>query len=1491
MEGQGNLSDLLFSHRQSPLTSAKIIFRTTDSRPEITFSIHKSFLSVTSSLFAGHVLSEGTNITKLDGESVTLYMNRSMVPLNNFGLWTFGHHNPTVAITIVTNGKVTQVNGTRFENRLQTDAETGSITISNLTVNDSGVFLAQILTPSGILLQNFSLTVKEPVLMPIISEAEGKVTPSSETRHNQDKCLISCSVKNGPCLSLTWYRGEKEVNHTTDTDTSNLTLPLEITSQDQMNFSCVAANPLIRKAVTINSTQWCAPKGSVVIIQLLSVTVKHRMKIQYCGKDHFCVAFTQGHEPQETQSTPDQLSQMAGTARKPQTKDEINDDMTGRNEEEGGDSKTKSTEGGSTEEQLRYAKHVIRHQSASSGRRDDEDLLPHTKSSQDTVEEMKSYLRTFNAGNISQERCMNLFICKFELSEERFQDDCSALSTLLQLSGEVIDDLDLTKCYTPLHGTEKLIQLMKKCKRGALKSQHLTDCLHILVSILHSADSCLRELGLVCVYSANHPLSYDLLCVLGDSKLETLSMTGCHLKSKCGQVFASVLCSNSNLRVLDLSRNDLQDLGVQLLSVGLGSSKCRLEILRLSCCGVTEEGCVFLASALKSNPSHLKELDLSYNHPGKSGVELLSERLQDPECRMEKLNVEQNEEHWVNPQLLHNYACDVTLDANTVNEELLLSEHNRKVDCTEEKQSHPDHPERFDDVQQVMSVEGLTGRCYWEVEWTGHSSIGVAYKSLKRKGHEDTEIEYSSKAWTFNMNTWNGYSFYHMRKETFVPIPIVYVTAFQYRRRRLGLFLDWPAGLLSFYSVCGDTKTLLHTFHTTFTEPVHPVFAVFSGSLTLSSAAELKKDSTVSSFKPEVATETMCVSYRFTFPSSGLFQCSLTGLVFKVTNKGEIHYKTQIWDPVVLEAAGKVPGGPLFSIETSQNLICQLHLPHCEPEPALVSESLSVVHITDDGMSIIKPREITQTHVVVDTVHLSAFGLVWDIVERFVNLVTKPVNGQVLLFLRPSYREGNLTLRVILLPSNVPLLEVKAHHEDCENIPAPSYCLLHKEQYYSLLTDPEGFRIQPRRTRFFENYGPNFHSSFEVTLATSTEEVTLLVQDPDKMQQVWEYSLPLPASPSPGSKDESVTRKKTSAEETLQRIRAQFVERVSDPVLDKLLDELQSRGVLPDPECEAYRAKSKTDKARNVIDTSNCGRPDLEQTASVDPFTLSTLMTGSGPSTNSSGNLQSEEKKTWQSMISGRGLFLQDSTVPINMTDALMIIILGFTVIISCEGGEVKLLNGIKGGSITLPEPVMEFGFLSVNGIVIIMVREKKSDIFHEMHKNKVLWNNNTGLFTITGLERNDSGIYDVDPNKGKDFITSYNLTVYDPVSSPAVTAVNVSADSCMLLCSVDRAEHTTLLWYKGQEVVNESRAALSLNLTLHLQDFNSYYRCVAVNPAENKTSPETVCRAKQQKTDTTTRTYVAEFVFRVVLAVTVISLSFIIMWQCYVRRRRQGNS
>ncbi|KAM7418373.1 hypothetical protein PAMA_015816 [Pampus argenteus] len=918
-------------------------------------------------------------------------------------------------------------------------------------------------------------------------------------------------------------------------------------------------------------------------------------------------------------------------------------------------------------------------------------LLPLTKNSSETVEEMKRYLRNFHAGNIPQERCMNLFLCKYELKEERFQDDirmflqsgarlspieCAVMSTMLQISRELIDELDLTKCVIPLTGIEKLFLPIKNCKRALLKSEHLGGVnpqpFEILLSILQSPDSCLRELSLVCSSNANIPLPDVLYNALGspNCKLETLrlsgfsldfrhchtltallqlkhsslraldlthciysypqhysgyfskemerkekdkyedvndelslltiipavlispvckleefSMPGCLLKSKCCQVFASVLCSNSQLKELDLSRNDLQDLGVQLLSVGLGSSKCRLEILRLSCCGVTEEGCASLASALRSNPSYLRELDLSYNHPGDSGMKLLSERLNDPKCSLEKLSLDHDEEHWVNPQLLNKYACDLTFDPNTANEHLHLS--TGEVKFTEEKQPYLDHPERFDEVNQVLCSEGLTGRCYWEVEWQGFVNIGVAYKSLKRKGHGETEIYRSNKAWCFNMTVWNGYSFRHGYSETFIPVPIIDVQAFLARPRKLGLFLDWPAGILSFYWLSGDTKTLLYTFHTTFTEPLHPAFTVYpAGSLTLSSAVKLKMDTAQSSFIPEVTTERMGISYKFMFPGPGLFQCSLTGLRFNVTHEGEVMYRTLIWDDMLLQPALKVPAGPLFSIECAEDSIRQLHLPHCEPEAALVSESLSVVNISDDGVNIIQPLEVTETHVVVDIPHLSAFGIVWDLIKRFTNFMTKPVNGQVLLFLRPPLRSGKQIISVILLPSNVPLLEVKAQHTDSEFIQAPSNCLLHKEQHYSLFSDPDSYKIQPTRALFYDNYGPNYHASYEIILRTSTEEVTLMVRDTDRFLQVWQHCLHLPASSSGASLVQALPRlgDNISAEKKLLAVRSAFIYRVSCPVLDHMLDELLGEGVIADAEREAAMVKPRQDKAREVID-------------------------------------------------------------------------------------------------------------------------------------------------------------------------------------------------------------------------------------------------------------------------------------------------------------------
>uniref|UniRef100_A0AAR2IHG8 B30.2/SPRY domain-containing protein n=1 Tax=Pygocentrus nattereri TaxID=42514 RepID=A0AAR2IHG8_PYGNA len=263
---------------------------------------------------------------------------------------------------------------------------------------------------------------------------------------------------------------------------------------------------------------------------------------------------------------------------------------------------------------------------------------------------------------------------------------------------------------------------------------------------------------------------------------------------------------------------------MKLLSDGLNSSHCKLEILRLSGCMITVEGCSSLASALRSNSSHLKELDLTYNHPGESGVKLLSARREDPLCLLSKLGLEHRGENRIRAGL-KKYSCDFTLDPNTVNRELTLSYGNRKVECVK-SHSYPDHPERFDYWPQVLCRESLTGRCYWEAERSGRVYIAVTYKSIGRKGvSEDCGFGLNEKSWILFCSD-DSYSVCHNNNKTEL--------SGRPSSKRVGVYVDCPAGSLSFYSVSDDqTLTHLHTFSTTFTEPFCAGFSVWNGSVCL----------------------------------------------------------------------------------------------------------------------------------------------------------------------------------------------------------------------------------------------------------------------------------------------------------------------------------------------------------------------------------------------------------------------------------------------------------------------------------------------------------------------------------------------------------------------------------------------------------------------------------------------------------------------------------
>ncbi|XP_047220695.1 CD48 antigen-like [Girardinichthys multiradiatus] len=187
------------------------------------------------------------------------------------------------------------------------------------------------------------------------------------------------------------------------------------------------------------------------------------------------------------------------------------------------------------------------------------------------------------------------------------------------------------------------------------------------------------------------------------------------------------------------------------------------------------------------------------------------------------------------------------------------------------------------------------------------------------------------------------------------------------------------------------------------------------------------------------------------------------------------------------------------------------------------------------------------------------------------------------------------------------------------------------------------------------------------------------------------------------------------------------------------------------------------------------------------------------------------------------------------MEKLIRIMFLHIVMMRSSPAEELKRnLTGVVGGSITLPDLLLEFGFFLDKLNTVAMVKDGKLEILEEKYKNKLHWNKDSGLFTLTDLQKNDSDIYKIDSKRGLILTFSYSVTVYDPAPTPAVETLNVSSDSCWLLCSVDKL--TALLWYRDEEIQNQNSSALSLPITVYKQDRDSSYRCVAANPAENKT-------------------------------------------------------
>uniref|UniRef100_A0A3B4BEU7 NACHT domain-containing protein n=1 Tax=Periophthalmus magnuspinnatus TaxID=409849 RepID=A0A3B4BEU7_9GOBI len=290
-------------------------------------------------------------------------------------------------------------------------------------------------------------------------------------------------------------------------------------------------------------------------------------------------------------------------------------------------------------------------------------LLGPNKTDQKTIQKVIDNLKELNLKDVSPDRSINIFHCLTEMNDQsvhqQIQDflktkgaekrrlseiQCSALAYMLQMSEQVLEELDLNNYNTSREGRWRLIPAVRNCKKvfpGLLSECELTEThCEVVASALEFNLSKLKELDLSKNYFLNDSGVNCLLTGLQSAycALEVLRLRCCSFSALGCSDLSSALQSNpSHLRELDLSYNELQDSAVEVLCHFLHNPLCALQILRLIYCRLSEVSCCSLASAL--SPSHLRALDLSDNVLLDSGVELLCSFLQTPDCELQTLRL------------------------------------------------------------------------------------------------------------------------------------------------------------------------------------------------------------------------------------------------------------------------------------------------------------------------------------------------------------------------------------------------------------------------------------------------------------------------------------------------------------------------------------------------------------------------------------------------------------------------------------------------------------------------------------------------------------------------------------------------------------------------------------------------------------------------------------------------------------------------------------
>ncbi|KAF4110651.1 hypothetical protein G5714_007682 [Onychostoma macrolepis] len=299
----------------------------------------------------------------------------------------------------------------------------------------------------------------------------------------------------------------------------------------------------------------------------------------------------------------------------------------------------------------------------------------------------------------------------------------------------------------------------------------------------------------------------ELICSIERSRSEVTQL----IKD---QEKAAVSRAEEFLKRLEQKTADLRKKDAELEQLSHAEDICFLQSFQSLCVLPKDSPNINISSLLSYD-----NVQKSVAHLRKKLEDFCQEKIKTMSCRVKCIQIISFPELKTREEFLQ-YRSNFTLDPNTVNTNLRLSEGNRTATHVNIFQKHPDHADRFDYWEQVLCREKVCGRCYWEVEWSRSVGISVAYKSISRKGAGNASLfGCNGQSWKLSCNPWSC-SFLHNNREIKLPLE---------SSSCIGVYVDHSAGTLSFYRV-SDKMTLIHREQTTFTQPLYPGFRVIEES-------------------------------------------------------------------------------------------------------------------------------------------------------------------------------------------------------------------------------------------------------------------------------------------------------------------------------------------------------------------------------------------------------------------------------------------------------------------------------------------------------------------------------------------------------------------------------------------------------------------------------------------------------------------------------------